>query len=405
VFYQALAQGTIDRAEPLFCFLALLVAGLLCYAFCYYVPAVLGMTTGQPLYVVGSSTFGATGGYLMPGLLMGLLQVGWLGVGGFFATSFILTGLGMDARPMTLRFAIVEILWAYINGYVGVRGIRYVARISLVLNIVPLLMILVVFVKMSPGLHIYHPAQLDRFAAFTLMLQAVIGFFATAGAAGSDFGMNSRDMRDIRWGGLVGITLPILFAGTLPILSVAGAHALNPTLPFTYQATIGAVGGFLASVMFLLFAAASVTPACVSSFIAGNSFSTMIPRLSRMTSTMLGVTLAVVLAISGYAANLIVVFSIVGASFGPICGAMAAEYLLAGRKWAGPRKGINWAGYVAWAMGFMAGILPLLIPVSHPEIRRYAQPAAVYSIVLAFLVYLAAAKLGLQSQPVSNNPQ
>jgi cytosine permease len=62
VFYQALAQGTIDHAGPLFCVGALAVAGLLSYLLCYYVPAILGMTTGYPLYVVGSSTFGATGG-------------------------------------------------------------------------------------------------------------------------------------------------------------------------------------------------------------------------------------------------------------------------------------------------------------------------------------------------------
>jgi cytosine permease len=405
VFYQALAQGTIDHAGPLFCVGALVVAGLLSYLLCYYVPAILGMTTGHPLYVVGSSTFGATGGYLMPGLLMGVLQVGWLAVGGFLSTTFILTGLGMDARPMTLRFAIVAILWGYITGYVGVRGIQYVAKVSLVLNAIPLLMILVVFIKMAPGLRVYHPQQIDHFAAFTLILQAVIGFFATAGAAGTDFGMNSRNLRDVKLGGLVGISAAILYAGTLPILSVAGAHAQNPTLPFTYQATIGAVGGFMASAMFLLFAAASVTPACVSSFIAGNSFSTMIPRISRMTSTMLGVTVAVAVAISGYAANLIVVFSIVGASFGPICGAMAADYLLAGRKWAGPRKGFNWAGYIAWAVGFVTGILPLLIPERYAMWRRYAEPAVVYSIVLGFLVYAAAAKMGLESEAVGSELQ
>ena len=51
--------------------MALAVAGLLSYALYYYAPAMLGMKTGYPLYVVGSSTFGTTGGYVMPGLLMG----------------------------------------------------------------------------------------------------------------------------------------------------------------------------------------------------------------------------------------------------------------------------------------------------------------------------------------------
>ena len=74
------------------CLLALLVAGLLSYALYYRVPAMLGMTTGFPLYVVGSSTFGTAGGYVMPGLLMGLLQIGWFAVGTFFSADYILRG-------------------------------------------------------------------------------------------------------------------------------------------------------------------------------------------------------------------------------------------------------------------------------------------------------------------------
>ena len=57
----------------------------------------LGMKTGFPLYVVGSSTFGTAGGYVMPGLLMGLLQVGWFAVNTVFSTSFILNGFGSKA--------------------------------------------------------------------------------------------------------------------------------------------------------------------------------------------------------------------------------------------------------------------------------------------------------------------
>src|ERR1700733_2595832 len=59
VFYQTLAEGTLTHAGPWFCFLALAVAGLLCYGLYYYAPAMLGMQTGFPLYVIGSSTFGS----------------------------------------------------------------------------------------------------------------------------------------------------------------------------------------------------------------------------------------------------------------------------------------------------------------------------------------------------------
>ena len=109
---------------------------------------------------------------------------------------------------------------------------------------------------------------------------------------------------------------------------------------------------------------------------------------------MAGMTIAIVLAVTGVAENLVGFFTIVGASFGPICGAMAAVYLLSGRKWAGPKPGINWAGYGAWAVGFLIGILPFL-PVSQ-RVKELSQPAVVYSFFAGFVVYLALAKAGLE---------
>ena len=58
----------------------------------------LGMQTGYPLYVVGSSTFGTAGGYVMPGILMGLLQIGWFAVATFVATDFILQRDRLERR-------------------------------------------------------------------------------------------------------------------------------------------------------------------------------------------------------------------------------------------------------------------------------------------------------------------
>ncbi len=398
-FYQSIAQGTLNHAGPLVCLIALLVAGLLSYGLYYYVPAMLGMQTGYPLYVVGSSTFGTVGGYLMPGLLMGLLQIGWFAVSTYLATTFILSGFKLDPAPGTLSFAIVAVLWGYVMGYIGVKGIHYVAKASLFLNLIPFLMILVVFLKTAGGITKYTVPEPQPLLAFATIIAIVIGFFATAGAAGADFGMNSRNPSDVKSGGLVGIALPILYAGGLSLLSVAGAKGLDPTLArWDYAAVIGSIGGWLASATFFLFALASIGSACFCAFIAGNSFSTMIPGVPRISSSMAGVTVAVVLAITGVAANLVPFFQVVGASFGPICGAMAADYLLSGRKWAGPRRGINWAGYAAWALGFLVGIIPFL-PVS-AAIKEYTQPAVVYSFVVGFLVYALLAKFGAEPETV-----
>jgi cytosine permease len=402
-FYQSLADGTLNHASPWFCLGVLVVAGLLCYGLYYYAPAMLGMQTGYPLYVIGSSTFGTTGGYIMPGLLMGLLQVGWFAVATFYATTYILKGFGQNAQPATLLFGAVAVVWGLVTGFVGAKGVQYVAKASLTLTIIPAFMVLYVVYKTAGGISSYQVSDPNPFIAGTLIIQSVIGFFATAGAAGSDFGMNSRDGRDVKLGGLFGVALAIVYAGGLPLLAVAGANGLHPGVGYGYDAVIGSIGGFSGSAMFILFAIASVVPSCFCIFIAGNSFATMIPGVPRVTSSMVAVVIGLILAITGVAANLAAIFSLVGASFGPICGAMLADYLLAGGKWAGPRQGINWAGYLAWAVGFVIGILPLLSSTS-ASIKMYDQPAALYSMIAGFIVYVLVAKLGGEPKAVALAP-
>ena len=405
VFYQQIAQGTLDQAGLGWSLAGLVVAAFLCYALFYFVPALLGMKAGYPLSVVGTSTFGTTGGYLMPGLLMGLLQVGWVAVNTAVSTSFILKGLRMNSSPghtifENWPFTIIAITWCLTMTFVGIKGIRYVARVSLYVNAVAFLTIALVYLKTHSGVQHYAvPPLTTPFLGVTAMMQMVIGFFATAGAAGADFGMNSRDIRDVKFGGLVGIALAAIYAGGLPLMSVAGARGLNPAAAITtYSDVIASTGGVVARIMFFLFAIASIVPACVSSFIASNSFSTMLPKLPRAATALGGAICSLVLAITGLAGNLVDVFLIVGASFGPICGAMTADYLLSGRRWAGPRRGINYAGYIAWAVGFAIGIVPFL-PVSQ-MVKNYSQPQVLWSWIAGFLVYAIVAKLGGQPEPL-----
>jgi cytosine permease len=399
-FYRLMAGDTLAHGSLAVCLAGLVAAGLLCYSLYYLAPAMLGMKTGFPLYVVGSSTFGAKGGYLMPGLLMGLLQIGWFAVATSVASEFILKGLGMNSQPGGAPFIATGVMWGCVMAWVGAKGIRYVAKVSLLLNAIPLLMLLIVFFQTAGGVGRYHvPAAQDNpFVAFTMTLAIVIGFFATAGAAGADFGMNARNASDVKWGGLVGIALAVLVAGGLSLAAIAGAHGSGLSQGFDYADVIQSIGGVIGTAMFFLFAIASMPATCFCAFIAGNSFSTMIPGVPRVASTMAGAVVGIVLAVTGVAANLVPFFTIVGASFGPICGAMAADYLLSGKRWAGPRAGINFAGYIAWAVGFVVGILPFL-PLS-AEMKTYVQPAVLYSFVTGFVVYALLAKAGLQPKVV-----
>src|ERR1700740_3170831 len=109
-FYLQLADGTISQMGLGLAIIALIVAGLLCFGLYYYAPAMLGMQTGLPLYIVGTSTFGTRGGYLMPGLLMGLLQLGWFAVATYVSTDFIMKGLQQSSRAV---FKLVALVLAY----------------------------------------------------------------------------------------------------------------------------------------------------------------------------------------------------------------------------------------------------------------------------------------------------
>ena len=391
-FYLTLAGPTLGFASVGVCLAGVLTAGFLCFALYYYAPAMLGMQTGESLYVVGASTFGTVGGYVMPGLLMGLLQVGWVAVIAAISADFIMKGLNQTSKVL---FTSIVIVWVYSLGVIAIKGIRYVGQVAKVLNWAPLIMILIVFWANKGGISRYRSPHTDPLAGFLNVLTIVIGFFATAGAAGADFGMNNRDRKDIVLGGVFGIVGGALIAGGLPILSVAGYLGGNAgSSDYNYTAAISSVGT-LAPVMFFLFAAASLVPTCFSSFIAANSFSTMLPRIPRMASTLVAITVSAILAITGIANNLVGFFGIIGASFGPICGAMAADYLIAGRRWSGPRKGINWAGYIAWAIGFLVGI-PDHIPGLPASLVKADNPAVLYSFAVGFFVYLLLSKLGVR---------
>src|ERR1019366_6166459 len=65
--------------------------------------------------------------------------------------------------------------------------------------------------------------------------------------------------------------------------------------------------------------------ACFSSFIAANSFKTTMPKINPFISVGIGAVVSIILAVTGVAGNLAGVFGLIGASFGPICGAMMVD--------------------------------------------------------------------------------
>jgi cytosine permease len=414
VFWQdaakAAAPGGTLAAGVGWALVSLVIAALVCHFLFYLVPGMFGMKTGLPLYIVGTSTFGAQGGFLMPGFLMGVLQFGWLGVNIYFS-SLALSGM------IPIKAEIIMVLWGVLAAFVGLKGIQYVARVATWLPLIPLVVLLWLTAKTighvgdfnpdtliaaQKALNPTGPGALSALGVLAVMLTYVVGFFATAGAAGVDFGTNSRDKNDVQMGGLIGVALAILVTAGLSLLIVAGVYgslktgvdaAATKNLSLSSFDLIPVVlGESTAKWVWFLLAVSAFPPACFSSFIAANSFKTTLPKVNPFVSVGIGAAVSIALAITGLVAKAISVFVIIGASFGPICGAMMVDYFLSGGKWTGPRAGFNPAGWISWALGFVVGILPNL-GVNVPA-------APVLAFAVGAIVYFLCAKAGLQSPVV-----
>ncbi|NLW83369.1 MAG: cytosine permease [Phycisphaerae bacterium] len=395
-------------------FIGLLIGALFCFML-YYVPGLLGFKTGMPLYVVGASTFGTQGGILMPGLLMGFLQIGWHAVFTVSAASFFMDAIGSEAGPNTGFFWLVCAVWGLAFAFVGAVGISWLGWMSSWIPIFPLVAIVIAGFANMGGIGKFETAgEIARSASIIPVLglgafaalQAAAGFFASAGAAGADFTMNSRSPKDVVLGGFFGITVAALVAGTFALFTIAGGMGNNPALAVSsgmvtgnldiiaaFSGSIGEVGG-LSKIMFWVFVIACICPTGFCAFLAANSFSTMFPKLPRVGMTMAAGIVGVILAATGVANNLAGFFGLIGASFGPIIGAMTADYIRSG-GWSGPRKGINLAGYIAWGVGFLVGILGAL-----PGIGFAYGLETLMSFIVGFSVYLIAAEMGLEPPKV-----
>jgi cytosine permease len=210
--------------------------------------------------------------------------------------------------------------------------------------------------------------------------------------------MNSRSEKDVVMGGFVGVTIAAIVAGFFAILAMAGAMGNDMAAVTTAgkgDMFIGSIAqvGSLSRFMFWVFVIACICPTGFCAFLASNAFATMFPKLPRMGMTLAAGVVGVVLAATGVANNLVGFFLIIGASFGPILGAMVADYLRNG-KWTGPRKGVNWAGYVAWGLGFLVGILNVF------NAKWGYGLETLMSFIVGLAVYLIAAELGLEPEVV-----
>lgn len=410
---------------------ALVLAALLCYFLFYLVPGMLGMKTGLPLAVVGTSTFGTKGGYIMPGFLMGALQFGWLGVNAYFAgllLASIIEGKPADDVSGGMYHNIIAVAWILVATFVGMKGVKYVGMIASFTPILPIIVLAWLLASTIGGAGSFDAEAMMKaetakaggeaavsgvtlygsgaLGVLSLMCAYVIGFFATAGAAGVDFGTANKDGKSIQMAGLVGIVLATCFTGIAALIIVAGAQSMllekHPDLVTTYfvpglfEAILGSKQN--ASICMLLLVIASFPSACFPTLVAASAFKTTFPKINPLITCGIGVFAAIILCVTGLAGSADVVFGTIGASFGPICGAMAADYLLAGKKWAGPRDGFNKPGWIAWFVGFVVGATPMIAGALGYALPLEIPCPPLSAFVVGFVLYLICSKAGMESK-------
>ena len=401
VFWDSMSGNGLSTGGLGAVLLGIVIGALICHFLFYIVPGRLGMETGLPLYVVGASTFGAGGSLIMPGFFMGILQFGWLGVNIWGSAHALADGFKAPGLYIPLC-----VIWGLAAAFVGLKGIQYVARVATYLPVIPLVVLLIGLFMFGGSAGSYAPPAEalksgGAMTAILTMVAAIVGFFATAGAAGVDICTSARDKKDVSMGGFVGILIAIVFTAGISVIAVAGARATGVIDPetTTMTAALGKkLSGNTFAVVMIGLTIASFPGACFSSFIAANSFKTVMPKVNPFISVGIGTIVSIILAVTNKAGELPSVFGLIGASFGPICGAMLVDYLLSGSKWSGPRAGFNPAGWIAWALGFIVGILPNKLL---PESLQVAVPCApVAAFIVGAVVYFLCAKAGMLSPVV-----
>src|SRR5215472_404036 len=152
VFWDSMSSNGLSTGGLGATLLGIVIGAVICH-FCFYlIPGLLGMRTGLPLYVVGTSTFGAVGGLLMPGFLMGALQFGWLGVNAF--GSALALSQGFHAPGLYVPLCII---WTVLAAFVGMKGIQYVAKVATYLPLIPLVVLVIGLVLFAGSAGSYQP--------------------------------------------------------------------------------------------------------------------------------------------------------------------------------------------------------------------------------------------------------
>ncbi|MEW4568007.1 hypothetical protein AB1L88_09085 [Tautonia sp. JC769] len=417
------------------------LGGLLACVLLFLGPALQGLRTRQPLMVVATSAFGVRGSALVPGLLLGLIQIFWFAVAVHYAVEFNLRGLlaaglinprdlraGPIGSPITQStvYAATAMLWAVAAALVSTRFIRWIAALMVVYPVFIALSYAGAMVWSLSGLPAYRDAladpavtaRLETGPAFWGMVQFVFGFSAIVAGQAVNWGATLNRSGDVRKAGVVGVALAPTIIATIALLIVAGALGrdaidqaplesggssplagddlgiaddsqpllLLPKNPDAYR--LGTIletrlGGILGGIALIVLGLGSLASAVYAAYAYSNRLETIRKRPRRWAWGVVGAVVAYPLMVTGLAANVPLVIDLTAGLVAPMLGVLTADWLKHRPALPGPAPGIRLDGLLGWGLGATIGVLPVLA-------RMIPMADAVRWLPMALFAYLAA---------------
>jgi cytosine/uracil/thiamine/allantoin permease len=410
VYFDRLAPQTLGVGGLGPSLLGALAGGVLCYALLYLPPASWGLGARQPLTGLLPHTFGRVGSRRVATPILALAQLGWFAIAIAYAADLSLRGLALlgilgpeDLEPAQLggirlgggwAYLATTLIWMPTAGVLGPLLGHLVAAVLRAYVVAPAALLGLTMLWALGGLSGgVPPPRWDSPAAPLTMIQLVFGFFATFGAAAADWGAASRDRRDVRLGGAVGVALASTIIAAVALVTVAGTvgridPARRDPTALLYQATwTRGVGERAGGVLALVFTLALLGPACHAPTVAVRAITGAWPGLRRWAVGLAFAVLAWPLAAGGPALRLELMFGLLGALMAPLVGVLSADAFMSRGEWAGPRPGTHWPAVVGWVMGAVVGLIPYAGPWLGIDGLARVQPAAVLAYVTAFAAF------------------
>jgi cytosine permease len=397
------------------------IGGVLSCVLLFLPTALQGVRTRMPMMVVATSAFGIRGSSLVPGLVLGLVQILWFSVAVHYAVEFNLRGLRsaglIDPEELmpasgggriheSTVYAASVLLWGIASALVATRFIRWIAALMVVYPIFLAMALGGAMAWSIPGLPLYQEAAADpallatwaEWPAFWSMTQLVFGFSAMVCAQSTNWGASLRGPRDVVLAGVVGVGLASTILASIAVLTVAGSigreiapeppatSSAGPSSPIDLDApllsdpvrgnllpdpgltpayTLGnvfeqRVGGIPGALGLIVLGLGSMAPAVYASYAYSNRLEAIRGRPRRWAWGVVGALAAFPLMTNGLAANVPLVIDLTAGVIAPMLGVLSADLLMTRSSWPGPRSGFRPGGLIGWGLGSMVGLLPIV---------------------------------------------